>query len=162
MLLQHNECARHERRCNILPRFAETGQTYYISMDSHYAVDIPVLPANNTHLHSMQQHFNYRYWKDIVVIIDDGEVPQCPSCLLYGKTVLSARHKNSQVCHDRAICHQRRLQQLQNKTAVTADILRNNTIIDHIDTFKYLGRHLSATSNDIVAANHILHKATKA
>jgi Reverse transcriptase (RNA-dependent DNA polymerase) len=163
MLLQHNEYARPERCSTILPRFAETSQTYYISMDSQNAVDCPVItcPANYTHLHSMRQHFNFRHWNDKVVIIEDGEVPQCPSCLLYGKTVLSARHKNSQVCQDGTLRHQRRLQQLHNETAENADVSINDTIIEHVDTFKYLGRYLSATSNDIVAVNHNLRKATK-
>jgi hypothetical protein len=94
----------------------------------------------------MRQHFNHRHWQDKVVILEDGEVPQCPSCLMYGKTILSTRHRNSQTCRDGTIRHQRRLQQLQNETAESSDILINNIIIEHVDTFKYLGRQLSATS----------------
>jgi hypothetical protein len=53
------------------------------------------------------------------------------------------------------------MQQLHSKTAETSTLIINNTELQHVQMFKYLGRPLSATSNDQVAINYNLHKATK-
>jgi hypothetical protein len=132
-------------------------------MDDTQAVDCPVptCPANYTTRTSMKTHFQLRHWNHKVVIIEEGELQQCNSCFAYGYTSNSNRHKNSQKCHKGTLRHQSRLLQVQNEQAQTAEININNTKIEHVDTFKYLGRPLSANSNDIPAAHYNLRKATK-
>jgi Reverse transcriptase (RNA-dependent DNA polymerase) len=163
LLFVHNEYQRPTRRANVLPNFEQTAQTYHISMDDTHAVDCPVptCPANYTTKTSMKTHFQFRHWNHKVIIMEEGELPQCTSCFAYGATVNSNRHKNSQTCLRGTIRHQRRLQQLQNNQAQSSEIFINNTKIQHVNTFKYLGRPLSANSNDIPAVQYNLQKATK-
>jgi hypothetical protein len=56
---------------------------------------------------------------------------------------------------------QHRLQQYANKLAENTNITINHQPLENIDTFKYLGRPMSATSNDIPAVNYNLKKSKK-
>jgi hypothetical protein len=86
---------------------------------------------------------------------------QCPHCLFFCHNGHLNRHQNSQSCRDGVLRHQRRQQQKQNEIAEATTVEINDTVIENVDTFKYLGRPISATSTDTVAINYNLRKARK-
>jgi hypothetical protein len=73
----------------------------------------------------------------------------------------SRRHCNSKPCRDGIARHERRIQQQQNELAKTSVLTINGTELEHVQQFKYLGRPISATSNDQVAINYNLQRAKK-
>jgi hypothetical protein len=76
-------------------------------------------------------------------------------------TAHQPRHFNSATCRKGTLRNQHRLQQYSNESAENTTIQISGTDIEIVDTFKYLGRHLSATGNDAIAVKHNLHKARK-
>jgi hypothetical protein len=57
--------------------------------------------------------------------------------------------------------HQRRLTKQHSEMAELSSITINNVPSDNVDTFKYLGRPLTATSTNITAVNTNLQKSRK-
>jgi hypothetical protein len=106
-------------------------------------------------------HFQHRHWMDDLIIEEEEPMTKCPNCLLFCRNPYTQQHINSNLCRDGAIRHQKRLQQLHSENAEISTLTINNTELEHVQTFKYLGRPLSATSTDQVAINYNLQKATK-
>jgi hypothetical protein len=132
-------------------------------MNNIDAVDCPVenCPANYTKRGTMWLHFNYRLWKDIIIIDEEGRLPQCMNCFFFCTTANKPKHINSDFCRDGVLRHIRRQQQYLNELAQQTTIQIADTDLQNVDTFKYLGRPLSATGNDMVAIKYNLSQARK-
>jgi hypothetical protein len=162
---QHDTYQRPARRTPITPMFDSLPQTYRISMNNIEHVDCPVpdCPAIVKNRYNMRAHFCYRHWQDIIIIAEEGlfALPRCPSCLLLGSNIHTPRHRRSQTCIDGTLRHLKRLQQQANEYAEDTVLQIQDLPIANVDTFKYLGRMLSATSNDTPAIQHNIMKAKK-
>jgi hypothetical protein len=133
-------------------------------MDNESYVDCPVptCPGIYSKRYSLRLHFQHRHWMDDIIIDEEGPLRKCQLCYLTCSYPLSRRHLNSKPCRDGIMRHNRRLQQQQSELAEAATLQINGTDLEQVQTFKYLGRPLSATSNDQVATNYNLQKAKKA
>jgi hypothetical protein len=80
---------------------------------------------------------------------------------MFCATANTNRHINSNTCKEGTLRHHRRINQQHSELAEISTVTINNITIDHVDTFKYLGRHLTATSTDITAVNSNLQKSRK-
>jgi hypothetical protein len=132
-------------------------------MDNTTYVDSPVpsCPANYAKRATMRHHFHHRHYSDTIIIDEEGALPQCQLCLFFCQIANTNRHRNSKTCRDGILRMQRHNQQQQSEMAEQTTITINDIEIQNVDTFKYLGRYISATSTDTVAINYNLRKARK-
>jgi hypothetical protein len=88
-------------------------------------------------------------------------LPQCLRCLLFTSNAQTARHQQSKTCAAGYARKIRRLQQLANESGETTTLYVNGTAIKNVDSFRYLGRILTATDDDQLAIVHNLQKAKR-
>jgi hypothetical protein len=110
---------------------------------------------------SMRQHFQNRHWNDAILITEEGQLPQCNKCLLFTSNALSLRHQNSKSCAAGQARRERREQQLSNEQGESATITIKGTAVENVDSFRYLGRILTANGDDRLAIAYNLQKAKK-
>jgi Reverse transcriptase (RNA-dependent DNA polymerase) len=163
--IQHDIYERPDRRQQIKHIFEAAPITYTISATKNQAINCPVpeCPAHFQNAAALRSHFHFRHWKDIIHILEEGPnpLPRCPNCLIFCTNAHTAEHQHTENCIPGTIRHHRRLQQYHNEIAEQTAIMINEQPVENVNTFKYLGRHLSATSNDIPAIMHNLKKAKK-
>jgi hypothetical protein len=137
--------------------------TYTISMDNKTPTSCPVpnCPGSYNTRIGMRTHFQHRHWRDIIIIEEEGRLPQCIKCLLFTSTALSERHRNSKTCALGQTRRERRQQQLTNEIGESTTIYVNGTAIENVNSFRYLGRILTTDGNDNLAMAYNLQKAKK-
>jgi hypothetical protein len=162
MVKQHDIFECPERRSVISTMFEQPPQTYNISIpteDDPFDCPVSTCPAIFKTRYGLRSNFAHRHWNDDLIILEEGPLQRCPNCLMFCSNTFTEQHTQSNVCLRGTLRHQHRLQQQANEIAESIDININNQAIEHIETFKYLGRIMSATSNDIPAVNHNLKKS---
>jgi hypothetical protein len=108
-------------------------------------------------------HFHFRHWNAIIHFLNKGllHLPRCPNCLIFYNNANTAAHQHTDTCIIGTLRHQHCIQQYHNELAKHTSIMNHNPAVENVDTFKYLGCHLSATSNDIPAISYNLKNAKK-
>ena len=100
--------------------------------------------------HNMRRHFAVMHLYNSIIIDQEGPLPQCSSC---GMCLSSIRmsHCRSKFCI--ALTAKRKSIELARKhAAATQTIFQiNNTSIENVSEFKYLGRMISANDRDELA-----------
>jgi len=109
---------------------------------------------------AMRKHFQTRHLADMIVIAEEGELPQCPHCGFFGDSVGTEHHRRSQDCQRNAERRRRYFNLLHQDEAVgRATFAVNGTPITKVAQFKYLGRLLDESDNDDHAADRQLQRA---
>lgn len=108
---------------------------------------------------TMRKHFQTRHMTDMIVITEEGELPQCPNCGFFGDTIGTERHRQSQDCQINTERRKRYFNLLQQSEAVGRVFTVDDTNINRVAQFKYLGRLLDESDNDDHAANRQLQRA---
>jgi hypothetical protein len=109
---------------------------------------------------TMRKHFQTRHMADMIVIAEEGELPQCPHCGFFGDTVGTERHLQSQDCQRNTERRRRYFNLLhRDETVGNATFTVNGTTINKVSKFKYLGRLLEESDNDDHAATRQLQRA---
>jgi hypothetical protein len=163
LINKHNQYTRPEKRSRTSHLFNRPSRTYRIDLINGDETECPapLCPGTYKTAAAMRSHFQYRHWQDTIIIEREGQLPQCERCLLFTSNANTNRHLSSKRC---AEGHQRRIrreQQHTNEMSEDTTILINNTPIENIDHFKYLGRTITASGTDQIAANNNLRKARK-
>jgi Reverse transcriptase (RNA-dependent DNA polymerase) len=167
MINQHQNYARPITRTQITARFTNQPITYTISLNNNNLTatpcPVPNCPGSYSSRSSMRTHFQHRHWNDVIHILEEGPfpLPQCPRCLLFTSNAQTARHQQSKTCAAGYARKIRRLQQLANEAGETTTLYVNGTAIENVDSFRYLGRILTATDDDQLAIVHNLQKAKR-
>jgi hypothetical protein len=75
-------------------------EIFVISMDQQIQVTCPNedCPFATTQRDKMIKHFRTRHPEDIIIIQEEGLLPQCPNCGIFQKNSLTERHTASQQC----------------------------------------------------------------
>jgi hypothetical protein len=99
--------------------------------------------------------------EDSIIIVQEGELTRCPNCRMFVK-VVTPRHVAGSWCRIQAA----RLQERE-RVARLANMARNikfyinDTVIENVTEFKYLGWTISADDYDDGAVNFNITKASK-
>jgi hypothetical protein len=80
---------------------------------------------------------------------------------MFVSNALTPRHQQSKTCATGQARKLRRLQQLENESREAATLYINGTAIENVDSFRYLGRILTANGEDQLAVSYNLCKARK-
>jgi hypothetical protein len=132
-------------------------------MDNQTPLSCPVpnCPGSYTTRIGLRTHFQHRHWRNIIIIEEEGYLPQCNKCLLFTSTALSERHRNSKTCALGQTRREQRQQQLTNEIGKSTIIYVNGTAIEIVNSFRYLGHILTTDGNDNLAMTYSLQKAKK-
>ena len=107
----------------------------------------------------MRRHFRSRHLEDIIIINEEGLLPQCVQCGIFQSNVNSEKHLQSEDCKRYAqIKNNKRLDRC-NKAATNVKFQLNNNDIKKVNDFKYLGRIIDDTDDDLKAVENQLKKA---
>ena len=109
---------------------------------------------------AMRIHFRDRHVEDTIVIEQEGRLPRCTSCGMFG--AVGARHQTTKMCKDATTRRQKQTvakehEQMKKEIVFTV----SGKPIEIVDNFKYLGRITANTDNDETAVNRNLEQARK-
>jgi len=109
---------------------------------------------------TMRKHFQTRHMTDMIVISEEGELPQCPHCGFFGDSVGTEAHLLSQDCKKNTERRERYFNLMRShENGDNISFTVNGTNINKVPQFKYLGRMLDENDNDDHAANRQLERA---
>ena len=137
--------------------------TYVISMPKGTICNCPdkKCPFQSNNRTQMRKHFRARHLDDIIIIEEEGLLPQCVECGLYQKNVNEASHLGSEECKRFAeIRKNKRIDECQ-KAAKNVSFYINGEEIKKVKQFKYLGRIITDDDNDLMAVEQQLTKARR-
>jgi len=139
--------------------------TYYVDFPLQgLPIPCPVLncPATPTTRNSMRRHFCMRHDPDIIIILQEGELPQCPYCNLFTWSI-GPKHFATATCRTQAACvRERERVRLQVAQAKSIVFYVNGVAIDTVTEFKYLGHILSADDRDDATVSYNIKRASDA
>jgi hypothetical protein len=163
LINQHQSYEQPPQRNRISHIFQTTTSSYTISMDNNTYTQclVPSCTRRYKTRISMRQHFQNRHWNDAILINEEGQLPQCNKCLLFTSNALSLRQQNSKSGAAGQARRERREQQLNNEQGESATITIKGTAVKNVDSFRYLGRILTANGDDQLAIAYNLQKAKK-
>jgi Reverse transcriptase (RNA-dependent DNA polymerase) len=138
-----------------------TPNIYEIDVQKNIMTKCPCLkcPFDTDKCMNMRKHFRARHIDDIIIIRQEGLLPQCQECGLFQKNVNSSQHLNSEECKKYAEI--RRNTYLDKCYAAAENVCFNinDEEIKKVNQFKYLGRILSDNDDDMIAIEKQLMKA---
>jgi len=107
----------------------------------------------------MRRHFQQRHFMDTIIIEEEGLLPQCRECGLFGKTVRLEGHLASKACKKGAEKRSHFIQAMRQAIALEITFTVDGQPINRVTEFKYLGRILEENDNDDPAALRQLARA---
>ena len=107
----------------------------------------------------MQKHFRSRHAQDIIIIAQEGLLPQCMECGLFQKNVNEANHLDSEECKRFTEIKRNRRLDMCNEASKNVCFEINGENVKTVNSFKYLGRILNDNDNDLSAVEAQLTKA---
>ena len=140
----------------------ETPNIYEIDVIKNIMTECPCLkkcPFETDSCMSMRKHFRSRHIDDIIIIRQEGLLPQCVECGLFQKNVNSSQHLNSEECKKYAAIKRNTYLDKCNANAENVCFNINGEEIKKVNQFKYLGRILSNKDDDMIAIEKQLMKA---
>ena len=121
---------------------------------------IRLCPAKPATRGAMREHFARLHPSDVIVVVEEGRLPQCPRCGRFTNSV-GPSHFSSRACKQlfarRTATEQVKAQVAERK----AKFRVGKTPIESVDQFKYLGRILTADDHDDLAVRACIAKARK-
>jgi hypothetical protein len=138
-------------------------QLYTVSFPAHSpSVECPVgsCHATLTTRTGLRTHFQRRHWNDSVHIQEESLAPwpKCHKCGLQ-TAVLNNRHYNSVTCQQGTARAVQRAAELRAFEAEATSFQLNNTTLDKVRTYLYLGRILAYNNSDWPTVYRNLKKA---
>jgi hypothetical protein len=108
---------------------------------------------------SMRVHFVHRHPFDTLIIDEEGPLPRCQRCDMFVPFTAADSHPTSECCQLGADRKRKRAQDIANFQATNTSFSVNNSELEAVDSFQYLGRPIVADSSDWLAVNYNLKKA---
>jgi RNA polymerase-binding transcription factor DksA len=132
--------------------------TYRMSMISRQDKGAcPKCSIEITSRRGMRRHFMHRHLNDKIIIDEEGELPRCPRCGLFGNH--GRTHHLSAGCIDGKIRKDRRDMKRVQRQAQKVRFTIGDEEIETVHHFKYLGRITSDDDDDLPAVRDNLKKA---
>jgi hypothetical protein len=113
------------------------------------------MPLYNKQKRFHEEHFRTRHPQDIIIIQQEGLLPQCNNC---GKNAHSGLHSNSKECRHYANTKKKRKQELIQYAAKNVKFVVGQEEISRKKSFKYLGRIINDSDDDLPAVENQLWK----
>jgi hypothetical protein len=112
-----------------------------------------------TNQDQMRQHFSNRHLLDIIIIKEEGLLPQCVNCKMFVPNSVLANHPNTIRCQEGA--EQNRKWELDASyiQGLEAEFLVNEDILEPVSCFQYLGCPVTCEGNDFSAVLYNIAKA---
>jgi exonuclease III len=110
---------------------------------------------------ALRAHFRDRHLEDTIVIKQEGRLPRCTNCGIFGRKV-GASHQATKTCRE-ATEKRRKQVEAKEHEQLKKDVVFNvgGKPIEIVDTFKYLGRVVANTDSDEAAVLRNLAQARK-
>jgi hypothetical protein len=87
--------------------------------------------------------------EDSIIIVQEGELTRCPNCRMFVKAIMPRHVAGSWCCIQAARCQEReRVARLANM-ARNIKFYINDTVIENVTEFKYLGQTVTFISESI-------------
>jgi hypothetical protein len=107
----------------------------------------------------MRVHFAHRHPFDTIIIDEEGPLPRCARCDMFVPLSAAFSHPTSERCVLGAERKRKRLQEITNIEAQNTTFSVNDSELESVDSFRYLGRPLVADSSDWLAVTYNIKKA---
>ena len=107
----------------------------------------------------MRRHFRQRHIMDTIVIEEEGQLPQCRWCGLFGRNVLNESHTESNDCSDFSVKRKRFYRAIRQESAKDVEFNVGGQVLKKSRQFRYLGRILDDEDDDNHAALRQLARA---
>ena len=120
---------------------------------------VPNCPATVSTRDSLRKHFSHRHWRDTIHILPEPCYPRCPRCLM--QAYPTQQHLRSRRCQNGRVRKRKRDLEVEHLRSLNTELRVNGTLLENVETFRYLGRIVSATAEDWPAVSHNLRQARK-
>jgi hypothetical protein len=107
---------------------------------------------------NMRRHFRSRHPVDIIIIEEEGQLPQCIKCGLFQR-IVDLKHQATLNCIKATATRTRRQDAKVQQQSTKVKFTVNGCPIKNVNEFKYLGRILDSKDSDIPAVTQNLRKA---
>ena len=137
-------------------------ETSFPASQASCTCPVPECPYTANRRCDLYKHFANRHQGDTICIVEDGNLSQCVSCGLFGVKVLTEKHMTSIACVDRSE-RLTKFRILKARARVNSNVsfTINDTAIERVHAFKYLGRMVTDTDSDGDAIERQLSQARK-
>jgi len=109
----------------------------------------------------MRRHFRQRHIMDTIVIEEEGQLPQCRWCGLFGRNVLKQSHTESNDCSDFSVKRKRFYRAIRQESAKDVEFNVGGQVLKKSRQFRYLGRIIDDEDDDNHAALRQLARASE-
>ena len=120
---------------------------------------VSVCPATVSTRDALRMHFSHRHWRDEIHILPGTCYPRCPRCNVQAHP--SRQHFNSRRCQSGRARKRKRELEIEHLRALSTEFRIDDTLLENVETFRYLGRIVSATTEDWPSVSDNLRKARK-
>ena len=107
----------------------------------------------------MRRHFRSIHLQDIIIIKEEGLLPQCLQCGIFQNNVNSDKHLQSEDCKRYTEIKNNKRLDICNKASVNVKFQLDGNNIKAVNEFKYLGRIIDNDDNDMKAIQKQITKA---
>jgi hypothetical protein len=160
------QCMSHKLECNqqdivCIPINEETSDTLVISMDEYDSTQCPHqdCPYATIKRDRMRKHFCTRHPDDIIIIQEEGILPQFTNCGIFQKNALSEQHTPSLECIHHYLCKIKRRNAILQQAATNVKLKVGKETIRRTSSFKYLGQIITSNDDDLPAVDTQIKKA---
>jgi hypothetical protein len=107
----------------------------------------------------MRKHFRARHPEDIIIIQEEGLLPQCNNCGIFQKNALTERHTSSLECQHHSKTKITRKKEIIQQAAPNVKFTVEEVPTSRTSSFKYLGQIITAKDDDLPAVVAQINKA---
>jgi hypothetical protein len=121
---------------------------------------VPGCPGTAAERFGLREHFMFRHPEDTIIIEEEGALQRCGKCCMFltGRTNV-AKHQTSEICQKGSSQREKREEDATRKQAGEIIFYINGREIENVPEFKYLGRWLAKSDNDLKAVQANIQKA---
>ena len=124
-----------------------TYQIYFLTKGGLRGCPVEGCPGRARTRTAMRIHFRNRHVRDIVVILEEGNLPhpRCSQCdMLVLWRSLNGKHHNTAICRKGAEQKRRRMAEIELSKSTDRAFEAHRNPIEAVSSFKYLGRIMTA------------------
>ena len=121
---------------------------------------VPGCPGQAAERFGLRRHFMFRHPEDTIIIEEEGALQRCGKCCMFltGLTNV-AKHQTTKNCQKGSSQREKREEDATQKQADEIIFYINGREIENVPEFKYLGRWLAKSDNDLKAVRANIQKA---
>jgi hypothetical protein len=161
----------HQHEAHVIPLLRvptistqDSNQTYYVDFPTQadrISCPVPNCPYSATTQNQLRQHFSHLHDSDIIIILQEGELPRYPYCQMFVSNV-GPKHFATRACQTQAARFVERYRLARQAIQATNLVFYAGKVpLENVTEYKYLGCPLSADDSDNAAVSLNISKATR-